>query len=105
MAVNNALRILQITLDSVTWTAILAPYDCNGFTIEDQALATDIKLRSDKDDMTTEVTCVAGTQRKVVTNPPFTSAGDSSVVNFKKDERIVYAQAASGTITAVTTYL
>jgi len=105
MAVNNPLRIRQITLDGVTWTPIYAPYDCNGFTIEDQGLATDIKLRSDKDDMTTEVTCVAGTQRKVITNPPFTSAGDSSVVNFKKDELIIYAQSSSGTITAVTTYL
>src|SRR6187397_567366 len=105
MAVNERLRIQQITLDGVSWTEILAPFDCNGFTIEDQGLATDIKLRSDKDDMTTEVTCVAGTQRKVITNPPFTSAGDSSVVNFKKDMRILYAQSASGTITAVTTYL
>lgn len=105
MAVNAGLTISQVTLDSLTWTAITAPYDCNGFAIQDQAGTAAIKVRSDKDDMTTEMTINAGMQGKILTNPPYTSAGDSSVVNFKKNQRVGYFQSGTGTITAVCQFL
>lgn len=98
-----ALTLVHITLDAVTWTAIRAPKKSNAFTIQDYALGTAIKLRSDKDDATTEMLLPAGTQGKVLNQPTTSMAGN--ITNFDLNEIVIYAQSDSGTITAVAGFL
>ena len=54
MAAGFAIR--RVTLDPVTWTALVAPIDCSNINIRNRDSGASILIRSDPDDPSTEDT-------------------------------------------------
>jgi len=92
MSVNwplQKLRYKTFTLDTVTWTPITAPIDCNQVTLLNMS-AVDIILRSSDVDATTEKTLPAYNQEIIIgreKQQPF---------RWNHDAIILYAKASSG---------
>jgi len=59
MASNPNYVKKQLTVDTVSWTAIVAPIDCMGVGIKNSALV-DLRIRTDSGDATTQDTISAG---------------------------------------------
>ncbi len=95
--------VQRVTVDSVTWTPITAPFSCNGLTVQDDAAATAIKVRTDSADSTTEFTVHAGMLGRVGVDPIF--IGIKPAANFIKAGTAFYLQSATGTITVVAIFV
>ena len=50
----------QITVDTVSWTAVVAPVDCMAVSIKNSVLV-DLRIRTDSGDATTQGACAADT--------------------------------------------
>lgn len=55
MAYTIPLAVVQYTLDSVLWTDVSAPFDCDNITIRNLDATATILFRTDKVDPTTEL--------------------------------------------------
>jgi hypothetical protein len=95
----------QIAVDTVSWTAVVAPVDCMGVSIKNSALI-DLKIRTDSGDASTQDTISAGSVEAV------SAARHAGVVQdggsgsrFLAGDTVAYLQAASGTGPAVATFV
>lgn len=99
--------IKQFTVTAVAWTAIVAPQDCNNFSLIESARATAFKIRTDSADATTQDTIAAGYQEAGLG----TLQGGQQVqmegrfTRYKSGETICYVQSSSGTITIIARFL
>jgi len=105
MASNPNFVKKQITVDTVSWTAIVAPIDCMGVAIKNSVLV-DLKIRTDSADATTQDTIAAGSIETI--SAPRPSGGvqfGGSGTRFYIGDTIGYLQAASGTGPALLTFV
>ena len=95
----------QIALDTVSWTAIVAPVDCIAVSIKN-SLLVDLRIRTDSADATTQDTVSAGSIETV--SAPRHSSGvqdGGSGSRFYAGDTIAYLQVASGTGPALLTFV
>jgi len=95
----------QLTVDTVSWTAIVAPIDCMGVAIENSALVV-LRIRTDSADSTTQDTISAGSVETI--SAPRHASGlqdGGSGMRFYAGDTIAYLQAASGTGPAQLTFV
>lgn len=96
---NPKYVISTLTLDSVTWTPITAPFPCNGIGIKSSA---DIKLRTDSGDANTQDTLLAGQFELIDIAANQDSSG---YIRFPPGTVIAYLQALSGTPSAIIRFI
>lgn len=105
MASNPNYVKKQLTVDTVTWTAIVAPTDCMGVAIKNSVLV-DLRIRTDSADATTQDTISAGSIETIVAPQHNSSVQDGgSGTRFNAGDTIGYLQAASGTGPASLTFV
>ena len=105
MASNPNYVKKQIALDTVSWTAVVAPVDCIAVSIKNSALV-DLRIRTDSADATTQDTISAGSMETV--SAPRHSGGvqdGGSGTRFYAGDTIAYLQVASGTGPALLTFV
>jgi hypothetical protein len=105
MASNPNYVKKQIALDTVSWTAIVAPVDCMGVSIKNSVFV-DLRIRTDSGDAATQDTISAGSIETVAA--PRHSAGvqdGGSGSRFYAGDTIAYLQVASGTGPALLTFV
>jgi len=105
MASNPNYVKKQIAVDTVSWTAVVAPYDCMGVSIKNSVFV-DLKVRTDSGDATTQDTISAGSIETIAS--PRHSGGvqdGGSGTRFYSGDTIAYLQAASGTGPALVTFV
>ena len=105
MASNPNYIKKQLTLDTVSWTASVAPIDCMGVAIKNSALI-DLRIRTDSGDSTTQDTIPAGSV-ETITSPRHSGGvrDGGSGVRFYAGDTIAYLQVASGTGPAQLTFV
>jgi hypothetical protein len=95
----------QLTVDTVSWTAIVAPVDCMGVGIKN-SVAVNLLIRTDSADATTQDTIPAGSIETIAAPRHNAGVQDSgSGTRFYAGDTIAYLQAASGTGTALLTFV
>ena len=105
MASNPNYVKMQLTVDTVSWTAIVAPIDCMGVAIKNSALVN-LLIRTDSGDATTQDTIAAGSVETIAA--PRHSGGvqdGGSGTRFHAGDTIGFLQAASGTGPAQLTFV
>jgi hypothetical protein len=105
MASNPNYVKKQLTVDTVSWTAIVAPIDCMGVGIKNSAVV-DLRIRTDSGDATTQDTIPAGSVETI--SAPRHGGGlqdGGSGTRFYAGDTIAYLQAASGTGPAQLTFV
>ena len=105
MASNPNYVKKQLTLDTVSWTAIVAPVDCMGVSIKNSVMVN-LLIRTDSADSTTQDTISAGSVETV--SGPRHNGGvqdGGSGPRFYAGDTVAYLQAASGTGPAVLTFV
>src|SRR5580692_9841718 len=105
MASNPNYVKKQLTLDTVSWTAIVAPVDCMGVSIKN-SVPVNLLIRTDSADATTQDTISAGSIETVAA--PRHGAGvqdGGSGTRFYAGDTIAFLQAASGTGPALLTFV
>jgi len=105
MASNPNYVKKQIALDTVSWTAVVAPVDCMGVSIKNSVLV-DLRIRTDSADAATQDTISAGSIEIVAAprHPGGVQDGGSGS-RFYAGDTIAYLQAASGTGPALLTFV
>lgn len=93
---SNFYAIRKLPIDAVLWTPIVAAIYCNNFSV---SCTTDMKMRTDPEDPTTEKPISAGSQEYVLSGWVWSGS------RFPKNSVIAYLQAASGTPTAIVTFV
>jgi hypothetical protein len=95
----------QLAIDTVSWTAIVAPFDCMAVSIKNSVLV-DLRIRTDSGDAATQDTIPAGSIEIVAAprHPGGVQDGGSGTRFFAGDT-IAYLQAASGTGPALVTFV
>jgi hypothetical protein len=105
MASNPNFVKKQITVDTVSWTAILAPVDCMAVSIKN-SVYVDLRIRTDSGDATTQDTISAGSIETVSATRHSGGVQDGgSGSRFYAGDTIAYLQAASGTGPALVTFV
>jgi hypothetical protein len=95
----------QIAIDTVSWTAIVAPIDCMGVGIKN-AVSVDLRIRTDAADPATQDLIPAGNQEGVmVSRHAGNVQDDSGPSRFRAGDTVAYLQAASGTGPALATFV
>jgi hypothetical protein len=95
----------QIAVDTVSWTAVIAPVDCMGVSIKNSVLV-DLYIRTDSGDATTQDTISAGSNEAISAPRHASGVQDGgSGSRFFAGETIAYLQAASGTGPALVTFV
>ena len=105
MASNPNYVKKQLAVDTVSWTAIVAPVDCMGLSIKNSVLV-DLKIRTDSADATTQDTISAGSIETV--SGPRHNAGvqnSGTGTRFYAGDTVAYLQAASGTGPVLLTFV
>jgi hypothetical protein len=105
MASNPNFVKKQISVDTVSWTAVVAPCDCMGVSIKNSVFV-DLKVRTDSGDAATQDTISAGSIETVAA--PRHSGGvqdGGSGTRFLAGDTIAFLQAASGTGPALVTFV
>ena len=105
MASNPNYVKKQLALDTVSWTAMVAPVDCMAVSIKNSVLV-DLRIRTDSADATTQDTISAGSIETV--SAPRHSGGvqdGGSGTRFYAGDTIAYLQVASGTGPALLTFV
>jgi hypothetical protein len=105
MASNPNYVKKQLAVDTVSWTAIVAPIDCMGVAIKNSA-PVNLFIRTDSGDATTQDTIPAGSVETI--SVPRHSGGvqdGGSGTRFFAGDTIAYLQAASGTGPAQLTFV
>jgi hypothetical protein len=105
MASNPNYVKKQIAVDTVSWTAIVAPFDCMAVSIKNSALV-DLRIRTDSGDASTQDTISAGSIETVAApRHAFGVQDGGSGTRFYAGDTIAYLQAASGTGPALVTFV
>jgi len=105
MASNPNYVKKQIALDTVSWTAVIAPVDCMGVSIKNSVLV-DLRIRTDSADATTQDTISAGSIETVSAPRHASGVQDSgSGTRFYTGDTIAYLQVVSGTGPALLTFV
>jgi hypothetical protein len=105
MASNPNYVKKQITVDTVSWTAIVAPIDCMGVAIKNSVLV-DMKIRTDSADATTQDTISAGSIETIsAPRHGFGVLDSASGSRFYAGDTIGFLQAASGTGPVLVTFV
>jgi hypothetical protein len=105
MASNPNYVKKQIALDTVSWTAIVAPVDCMAVSIKNSVLV-DIRIRTDSGDATTQDTISAGSIETIFSPRHSGGVQDGGAGSrFYAGDTIAYLQAASGTGPALITFV
>jgi hypothetical protein len=105
MASNPNYIKKQLTVDTVSWTAIVAPIDCMGVAIKNSALV-DLRMRTDSADATTQDMIPAGSIETIAAPRHNSGIQDGgSGTRFYAGDTIAYLQAASGTGPALLTFV
>jgi hypothetical protein len=105
MASNPNYVKKQLAVDTVSWTAIVAPIDCMGVSIKNSVLV-DLRIRTDSADATTQDTISAGSVEVISAPRHFASIQDGgSGIRFYAGDTIAFLQAASGTGPAQLTFV
>ena len=90
---------ISTTIDNSTWTAIVAPFDCNNanvINVNPSGTSVVLKLRSDSADANSEISINPG-QQMPYTGPYSVAYGDDNVrFRFPNGSTVVFAQLASG---------
>jgi hypothetical protein len=95
----------QVAVDTVSWTPVMAPIDCQGVGIKN-SVAVDLKIRTDAADPATQDTIPAGNQEGLmVARSPGNVQFDQGPQRFRAGETLCYLQAASGTGPALATFV
>ena len=105
MASNPNYVKKQVAVDTVSWTAVVAPVDCMGVSIKNSVLV-DLYIRTDSGDATTQDTISAGSL-ETVSAPRHSGRvqGGGSGTRFYAGDSIAYLQVASGTGPALLTFV
>lgn len=105
MASNPNYVKKQIALDTVSWTAVVAPVDCMAVSIKNAALV-DMRIRTDSGDATTQDTIFAGSV-EIIAAPRHASgiSDGGSGTRFYAGDTIAYLQVVSGTGPALLTFV
>jgi hypothetical protein len=105
MASNPNYVKKQLAVDTVSWTAIVAPVDCMGVSIKNSALVN-LLIRTDSADATTQDTVFSGSVETIsVPRHPAGVQDSGSGMRFSAGDTIGYLQAASGTGPALLTFV
>lgn len=105
MASNPNYVKKQLTVDTVSWTAIVAPIDCMGIAIKNSALVN-LLIRTDSADSTTQDTIPAGSVETITAPRHSGGVQDAgSGTRFYAGDTVAYLQAASGTGPAQLTFV
>lgn len=91
MSAVRALARSATTIDTITWTALVAPIYGNKLTVTPRAAGGAVKLRTNDADSGTEFTVNAGIQKSYDIPVGYHHFG------FLPGETVLYAQAVSGT--------
>src|SRR5882672_3913727 len=105
MASNPNYVKKQLTVDTVSWTAIVAPIDCMGVAIKNSVFV-DLRIRTDSTDATTQDTISAGSIETVSATRHSSGVQDGgSGSRFYAGDTIAYLQVVSGTGPALLTFV
>ena len=105
MASNPNYAKKQIALDTVSWSAVIAPIDCMAVSIKNSAMV-DLHIRTDSGDATTQDTISAGSIETIAAPRHGGTMQDSgSGTRFYAGDTIAYLQVASGTGPALLTFV
>jgi hypothetical protein len=105
MASNPNYVKKQIALDTVSWTAVVAPVDCMAVSLKN-SVAVDMFVRTDSGDATTQDTISAGSIETVAAPRHAGNMQDSgSGTRFYAGDTIAFLQVASGTGPALLTFV
>ena len=92
-------------VDTVSWTAVVAPIDCMGVAIKCSVLV-DLRIRTDAGDAATQDTISAGSVETISVARHSGGVRDSgSGMRFYTGDTIAYLQAVSGTGPALLTFV
>jgi hypothetical protein len=95
----------QLTVDTVSWTAVVAPIDCMGVAIKNSALV-DLRIRTDSADATTQDTIPAGSVEAISAPRHAFGIQDGGYgTRFYAGDTIAFLQAATGTGPAQLTFV
>ena len=95
----------QIAVDTVSWTAIVAPIDCMGVGIKN-SVSADLRIRTDSADPNTQDLIPAGNQDGILVARHGAQVQDEGrAARFSAGETIAYLQALSGTGPALVTFV
>jgi hypothetical protein len=105
MASNPNYVKKQLAVDTVSWTAVVAPIDCMGVAIKNTALVN-LLIRTDSADATTQDTIPAGSIETILVPRHGSNLQDAgSGARFLAGDTIAFLQAASGTGPALLTFV
>ena len=105
MASNPNFVKKQIALDTVSWSAVVAPVDCMAVSIKN-SVSVDMFIRTDSADATTQDTIAAGSIETIAAPRHAGNLQDGgSGTRFYAGDTIAYLQVASGTGPALLTYV
>lgn len=95
----------QVTIDTVSWTPVMAPIDCMGVGIKN-SVSADLRVRTDSADPATQDTIPAGNQDSImVSRHAGNVQDDSGPSRFRAGDTIAFLQALSGTGPALVTFV
>jgi hypothetical protein len=105
MASNPNFVKKQIAVDTVSWTAVVAPVDCMAVSIKNSVFV-DMRIRTDSADATTQDTISAGSIEVVsATRHSFGVQDGGSGSRFYAGDTIAFLQVVSGTGPALVTFV
>ena len=105
MASNPNYVKKQLALDTVSWSAVVAPVDCMAVSIKN-SVSVDLYVRTDSADATTQDTISAGSIETIAAPRHSGAMQDGgSGTRFYAGDTIAYLQVASGTGPALLTFV
>jgi hypothetical protein len=105
MASNPNYVKKQVTLDTVSWTAVIAPFDRMAVSIKNLVFV-DIRVRTDSADATTQDTISAGSIETIAAPRHASGVQDGgSGTRFYAGDTVAYLQVVSGTGPALVTFV
>ncbi len=105
MASNPNYVKKQLALDTVSWTAVIAPVDCMAVSIKNSVLV-DLRIRTDSGDASTQDTISAGSIETVAAPRHAFGVQDGGAgTRFYAGDTIAYLQVVSGTGPALLTFV
>ncbi len=95
----------QVAVDTVSWTAVIAPVDCMSFSVKNSVLV-DLRMRTDSADPATQDTIPAGAMETILApQHAHRIADEGKATRFLTGDTVAYLQAASGTGPALVTFV
>src|SRR5713226_1137782 len=95
----------QVAVDTVSWTAIVAPIDCMGFNLKN-SVNIDLRTRSDSADPATQDLVPAGFNEGIIVSRHGDNVRDAgSGTRFLAGETVIFCQVTSGTGPVLATFV